>query len=73
MNWLKINTQLCKKAFRHSDKGKSEILYGFAKIHKALADGIPYFCPSLSAIGAHTYKLAKFCGQWLKTLTELKF
>ena len=33
------------------------VLYGLAKIHKALEDGIPSFRPILSAIGTPTYKL----------------
>ena len=52
---------------------KPEALYGFAKIHKALEDGIPSFRPILSAIGAPTYKLAKFCDQLLKPLTNNEY
>ena len=36
------------------------ILYGLGKIHKETRNGIPPFCPILSAIGTPTYKLAKF-------------
>ena len=39
---------------------KPGVLYGFAKIHKALEDGTPSFCSILSAIGTPTYNLAKF-------------
>ena len=42
---------------------KPGVLYGLAKIHKALEDGIPSFRPIFSAIGTPTYKLAKFCDQ----------
>ena len=33
------------------------ILYGRAKIHKPIKDGVPSFHPILSAIGTPTYKL----------------
>ena len=36
------------------------ILYGRAKIHEPVKDGIPSFRPILSAIGTPTYKLSKF-------------
>ena len=49
---------------------KPRVLYGLAKINKALEDGIPSFCPILSAIGTPTYNLAKFCDQLLKPLTS---
>ena len=47
---------------------KPGVLYGLAKIHKALEDGTPSFRPILSAIGTPTYNLAKFCDQLLKPL-----
>ena len=49
------------------------VLYGLAKIHKALEDEIPSFQPILSAIGTSTYKLAKFCDQLLKPLTNSEY
>ena len=49
---------------------KPGVPYDLAKINKALEDGIPSFRPTLSAIGSHTYKLAKFCDQLLKSLTK---
>ena len=49
------------------------VMYGLAKIHKALEDGIPSFRPILSAIGTPTYKLAKFCDQLLKPLTNNEY
>ena len=52
---------------------KPGFLYGLAKIHKALEDGIPSFCPILSAIGTTTYKLTKFCDQLLKPLTKSEY
>ena len=51
---------------------KARLLYGLAKIHKALENGIPSFRPILSATGTPTYKLAKFCDQFLKgTLMQI--
>ena len=47
---------------------KPGILYSF-KIHKSVADGVPTFCPILSAIGTSTHKLAKFFVPFLKPLT----
>ena len=58
---------------------KPGVLYGLAKIHIALEDGIQSFhriqsfCPILSAIGTPTYKLAKFCDQLLKPLTNNEY
>ena len=42
--------------------GVTGVLFGLAKVHKALENGIPLFHLILSA-GTPTYKLAKFCGQ----------
>ena len=36
------------------------IMYGSAKVHKIVTDGLPSFRPILSAISTPTYKLAKF-------------
>ena len=36
------------------------ILYGLGKIHKETRNGLPPFCPILSAIGTPIYKLPKF-------------
>ena len=52
---------------------KPGILYGLGKIHKVLEDGIPVFCPILSAIGTPTYKLAKFCDKLLKPITTNEY
>ena len=49
---------------------KPRASHGPAKIHKALEDGIASFCLILSAIGRTTNKLAKFCDQLLKPLTN---
>ena len=52
---------------------KPGVLYGLAKIHKALEDGIPSLRPILAAIGTPTYNLAKFCDQLLKPLTNIDY
>ena len=44
-------------------------MYGLAKVHKIVTDGLPPFRPILSAIGTTTYKLAKFLVPTLKPLT----
>ena len=49
------------------------VLYGLAKIHKALEDGIPSFRPILSAIGTPAYKLPKFWDHLLKSLTNNEY
>ena len=49
---------------------KPGVLYGLAKIQKALEDGTPSFCPILSAIGTATYNLHKSCDQLLKPITS---
>ena len=43
---------------------KPGVLYGLAKIHQALEDGVPI------AIGTPTYNLAKLCDQLLKSVTS---
>ena len=48
-------------------------MYELAKIHKALEDEISSFHPIVSAIGTPTYKLAKFCDQLLKPLTNNEY
>ena len=49
------------------------ILYGLGKIHKETRNGIPPFCPILSAIGTPTYKLAKFLLKFLTPSTANEF
>ena len=41
------------------------ILHGSGKIHKETRNGVPPFCPILSAIDTPTYKLAKFLLKFL--------
>ena len=45
------------------------IMYGLAKVHKIVTDGLPSFRPILSAISTPTYKLAKFLVPVLEPLT----
>ena len=47
----------------------AEIMYGLAKVHKIVADGLPCFRPILSAIGTPTYKLVKVLVPMLVPLT----
>ena len=49
------------------------VLHRLAKIYKELEDGISSFRLVLSAIGTPTYKLAKFCDQELKSLTNNEY
>ena len=49
------------------------ILYGLARIHKPLVNGIPSFRPILSAIGTSTYNIAKFLVPLMKTITNSQY
>jgi len=49
---------------------KPGILYGLAKVHKSLVNGIPKMRPILSAIGTAGYGLSKFLVPILKTIAE---
>ena len=62
-----------KKNELYPSGSKPGVLYGLSKVHTALEDGIPSFRPILSAIGTSTYKLAKFCDQLLKPLTNNEY
>ena len=48
-------------------------LYGSAKVHKPLINGLPPFRPILSAIGTPTYRLVKFLVLVLSDITQNKF
>ena len=48
-------------------------MYGLAKIHKALVNGIPKFRPILSSIGTATYNLAKFLVPIMTPITTNEF
>ena len=48
-------------------------MYGLAKVHKIVTDGIPSFRPILSAIGTPTYKIAKFLVPMLEPLTTNEY
>ena len=48
---------------------RPRIMYGLAKVHKIVTDGLPSFRPILSTIGTPTYKLAKFLVPMLELLT----
>ena len=49
------------------------ILYRLGKVLKETKNGLPSFCPILSAIGTLTYKLAKLLHPFLTILTENKY
>ena len=48
-------------------------LYGSAKVHKPLINGLPPLRPILSAIGTPRYKLAKFLVPLLYDITQNEF
>ena len=48
-------------------------LYGNAKVHKPVINGLPKFRPILSAIGTTSYKIAKFLVPILKPLETNKY
>ena len=52
---------------------KPGTLYGSAKVHKSLINGLPTFRAILSAIGTLTYKLAKFLVPILSDITQSEF
>ena len=49
------------------------ILYGLSKVHKSINDIFPPFIPILSAIGAASYKLARFLLHKLSSITFNEF
>ena len=49
------------------------IMYGLAKVHKIVRDGLPSFRSILSAIGTPTCKLAKFLVPILEPLTTNEY
>ena len=52
---------------------KPGTLYGSAKVHQTLVNGLPPFRPILSAIGTPTYKLAKLLVSILSDITQNEF
>ena len=48
-------------------------MYGFAKVHKIVRDGLPSCRPILSVIGTPTCKLAKFLVPILEPLTTNEY
>ena len=56
-----------------SSGSRPGIMYGLAKVHKIVTDGLPSFRPILSAIGTPTYKLAKFLVPILEPLTTNEY
>ena len=72
---LKEKQQISEKKYKdlHPFGSKPGILYGRAKIHKPIEDGVPPFRPILSDIGTITYKLAKFFVPLLAPLTSNEY
>ena len=52
---------------------KPGTLYGSAKVHKPIINGLPPFRPILSTIGTPTYKLANFLVPVLSDITQNEF
>ena len=48
-------------------------MYGNAKVHKPLEDGVPKFRPIISAIGTSSYKIAKFLLPILKPYSNNEY
>ena len=72
---LKEKQQISEKKYKdlHPVGSRPGILYGRAKIHKPIEDGVPPFHPILSDIGTPTYKLAKFFVPLLAPLTSNEY
>ena len=69
---LKEKQQISQKKYMtlHPVGSRQGILYGCAKIHKPIKDGVPPFRPNLSDTGTPTYKLTKFFVPLLAPLTS---
>ena len=72
---LKEKQQISEKKYKdlHPVGSRPGILYGRAKIHKPIEDGVPPFRPILSDIGTPTYKLGKFFVPLLAPLTSNEY
>ena len=58
---------------KFSKGSRQGILYKLGIIHKETCNGIPRFCPILSAIDTPTYELAKFLLRFLTLSTANEF
>ena len=54
-------------------RSKPKTLYGSAKVHKSLKNGLPPIKPILSAIGTPTHKIAKLLVPILSDITQNEF
>ena len=70
---FKEKQQISEKKYMDPVGSRPGILYGRAKIHKPIKDGVPPFRPILSDIGTPTYKLAKFFVPLLAPLTSNEY
>ena len=59
--------------YLHPLGSRPEIMYGSAKVHKIVTDGLPSFRHILSAISTPTYKLAKFLVPMLEPLATNEY
>ena len=66
-----ISEETCNKLSPVGSKPGT--LYGSAKVHKPLKNGLPSFRPILSVIGTPTYKLAKCLAPVLSDITQNEF
>ena len=72
---LKDKQIIVKSTYKSTNPvgSRPSILYGLDTVHKKTRNGIPSFCPILSAIGTPTYKLAKFLLKFLTPSTANEF
>ena len=72
---LKDKNQILDNKYEdlHPVGSRPGILYGCAKIHKPIKDGVPLFRPILSDIGTPTYKIVKFFVPLLAPLTSNEY
>ena len=68
---LRDKKEISNEQYKDLSRSSSRpgIVYGLAKFHKTVTDGLPSFRPILPAIGTPTYKLAKFSIAILEPLT----
>ena len=66
------NQDKISEKYLYSSASEAGLLYGLAKIHMAVEDGISSFCQMLLAISTPTNKLAKCCYQLFKPLESIE-
>ena len=73
MHQIPLRASSSKEFYECPYMMKKQSIYGSAKVHKIVADGLPSFRPILSAIGTPTYKLAKFLVPMLEPLATNEY